>query len=118
MAQAESKARFGTFVHLKVKNLVRNHNLARSILDVSWSKFVEMLKYKSEWYGRVFLQVSPNFPSSQICSNCGYRNEQVKDLKIRTWQCPNCGVVHDRDENAARNILKQGLLQLGIAMSV
>lgn len=103
---------------LKVKNLVRNHNLARSILDVSWSKFVEMLKYKSEWYGRVFLQVSPNFPSSQICSNCGYRNEQVKDLKIRTWQCPNCGVVHDRDENAARNILKQGLLQLGIAMSV
>jgi len=103
---------------LKVKNLVRNHNLARSILDVSWSKFVEMLKYKSEWYGRVFLQVSPSFPSSQICSNCGYRNEQVKDLKIRTWQCPNCGVVHDRDENAARNILKQGLLQLGIAMSV
>jgi len=103
---------------LKVKNLVRNHHLAKSILDVSWSKFVEMLEYKSKWYSRVFLQVSSNFPSSQTCSSCGYKNETVKDLKVRTWQCPNCGAVHDRDENAAKNILKQGLLQLGMVMSV
>jgi len=103
---------------LRVKNLVRNHRLAKSILDVSWSKFVEMLEYKSVWYNRVFLKVSSNFPSSQICSSCGYKNGAVKDLKIRTWQCPECGTVHDRDENAARNILKQGLSQLGISVVV
>ncbi|WPX08474.1 IS200/IS605 family element RNA-guided endonuclease TnpB [Anaerocellum danielii] len=103
---------------LKTKNLVRNHNFAKSILDVSWSKFVEMLEYKSEWYGRTFMRVPSNFPSSQICSNCGYRNEQVKDLKIRVWQCPVCGMVHDREENAAKNLLKEGLSRLGITISV
>lgn len=103
---------------LKVRNLVRNHHLGKSILDVSWSKFTEMLEYKSKWYNRIFLKVPTNFPSSQICSNCGYRNEVLKDLKMRTWQCPDCGQKHDRDENAARNILKQGLLQLGIAVVV
>jgi len=103
---------------LKVKNLVRNHHLAKSIMDVSWSKFVEMLEYKSKWYNRIFLKIPSSFPSSQICSRCGYRNEELKDLKIRTWQCPCCGQKHDRDENAARNILKQGLLQLGMVVSV
>jgi len=103
---------------LRVKNLVRNHHLAKRILDVSWSKFVEMLEYKSVWYSRVFLKVSSNFPSSQICSSCGYKNITVKDLKVRTWQCPECGAVHDRDKNAARNILKQGLSQLGISVVV
>ncbi|AZT89386.1 transposase [Caldicellulosiruptor changbaiensis] len=103
---------------LKVKNLVRNHHLAKSIMDVSWSKFVEMLEYKSKWYNRIFLKIPSSFPSSQICSSCGYRNEELKDLKIRTWQCPCCRQKHDRDENAAKNILKQGLLQLGMVVSV
>lgn len=99
---------------LRVKNIVRNSRLAKSIHDVSWTKFVEMVRYKSERYGRIFLQVSASFPSSQICSGCGYKNEAVKKLNVRTWKCPNCGVMHDRDENAAKNILRQGLLQLGI----
>lgn len=103
---------------LKTKNLVRNHNFAKNILDVSWSKFVEMLEYKSNWYGRTFVKVSSSFPSSQICSNCGYKNRQVKDLKIRVWQCPICGMVHDRDENAAKNLLKEGLSHLGISINV
>jgi len=103
---------------LKVKNLVRNHHLAKSIMDVSWSKFVEMLEYKSKWYNRIFLKIPSSFPSSQICSSCGYINRELKDLKIRTWQCPCCGQEHDRDENAAKNILKQGLLQLGMVVSV
>jgi len=87
-------------------------------MDVSWSKFVEILEYKSKWYNRVFLQVSSNFPSSQICSSCGYKNETIKDLKVRRWECPNCGTIHDRDENAAKNILKHGLQRIGMAMSV
>ncbi|MEJ5257544.1 MAG: IS200/IS605 family element RNA-guided endonuclease TnpB [Fervidobacterium sp.] len=99
---------------LRVKNLVRNSHLTKSIHDVSWSKFVEMVRNKAERYGRVFLQVSPSFPSSQICSKCGHKNEGVKELSVRTWKCPKCGMEHDRDENAAKNILRQGLLQLGI----
>ncbi|AMW33332.1 transposase [Fervidobacterium islandicum] len=94
---------------LRVKNLVKNGRLAKSILDASWSKFLQMLKHKAERRGRIFIQVSPNFPSSQICSDCGYKNEEVKDLSVRDWECPSCGSVHDRDFNAARNILAEGL---------
>lgn len=79
----------------------------RNITDVSWSEFLRQLNYKATWYGETFVQVNPFFPSSQLCSCCGYKNPLVKDLSIRKWICPNCQTEHDRDHNAAKNILAE-----------
>ena len=68
-----------------------------------------MLDYKRIWYGTKTVRVSRWYPSSQVCSNCGYQNPEVRDLKILKWTCPSCGASHDRDVNAARNILREGL---------
>ena len=97
---------------LKVKNMEQDHNLARSIVDASWSRFVSMLIYKASWYGNTIIKVPANYASSQLCSLCGYQNKEVKNLKIRKWICPECGSIHDRDSNAAKNILSKGIEML------
>ncbi|MGX7700009.1 IS200/IS605 family element RNA-guided endonuclease TnpB [Enterococcus mundtii] len=93
---------------LNTKGMLRNHKLAKSISDVSWSSFVTRLQYKADWYGRKIIEVDKWFPSSQICSNCGHKDGK-KSLEIREWTCPVCHVHHDRDINASINILTEGL---------
>ncbi|NEQ78597.1 MAG: IS200/IS605 family element transposase accessory protein TnpB [Okeania sp. SIO2C9] len=93
---------------LAVKNMVKNHKLARAISDANWGELVRQLEYKAEWYGRELIKVDRYFPSSKRCSNCGHIVEKLP-LNIREWDCPECGSHHDRDINASINILAAGL---------
>ena len=94
---------------LNIKRMIRNHKLAKSIISVSWNKFFNMLEYKAAWYGNTIIKVPTMYPSSQICNCCGYKNSLVKNLNIRSWECPQCHIKHNRDVNASINILKKGL---------
>ena len=93
---------------LQVKNMIRNHKLARNIADVSWSEFTRQLEYKAGWYGKTLIKVDKWYASSQICNCCGQQFPITKDLSVREWICPNCHTTLDRDGNAARNILREG----------
>ena len=118
------------FIHKLSTNLVRNYDiicienpnikglmkskLAKSFQDVSLYEFVRQLEYKSKWYGKTISKIDRFYSSSQLCSNCGYKNSAVKNLSIREWTCPKCGVHHGRDINSAINILNEGLRVLDI----
>lgn len=93
---------------LKPSNMVKNHKLAKSIADASFSSFCNMIDYKSKWYGRTYIKVGGFYPSSKLCHCCGYKNTTLK-LEDREWECPNCHTLLDRDKNAALNILEEGL---------
>ena len=100
---------------LVISDIMKENRFGRrDIMDSAWSTFIGFLKYKSEWYGRQFIKVDKYYPSSQICSNCGHRNESIKGINMKNWTCPECGVEHQRDVNAGKNILSEGerLLEL------
>ena len=98
------------FENLNVEGMKKNHYLAYSISDVRWSQLLNFIQYKCQWYGKNFIQVDRFYASSKICSCCGaYHKDIVNSLSVREWICPDCGTHHDRDENAARNILIQAL---------
>jgi putative transposase len=101
---------------LRVKNMVKNRKLSKAISDVSWSEFTRQLKYKAERYGKTVVETDTFFASTQLCSTlgCSYKNTNTKNLNVREWTCPECGSHHGRDENAAINILNEGLRILAL----
>ena len=93
---------------LNVKGMVKNHRLSKHIADASWGNFITLLQYKCNWYGKELIKVNRFYPSSKVCGECGWINQNLK-LSDREWTCSSCGIVHDRDVNASKNILNEGL---------
>ena len=96
---------------LLVKNMVKNPRLAKAISDCAWGDLVRQLKYKADWYGRTLVSIDKWYPSTKRCSQCGYTLKSI-GLSVRSWECPECRTVHDRDTNAAVNIKAAGLAVL------
>ena len=94
---------------LNASGMVKNHHIAKAVEDASFFEFRRQLEYKAKWYGKYVSVVDKFYPSSQLCHCCGYQNPDVKNLTVRGWTCPQCGVTHDRDINAAINILNAGV---------
>lgn len=102
---------------LNVKGMIKNHKLSKHIADVSWGNFVTLLQYKCDWYGKELVKVNRFYPSSKTCGDCGWINQNLK-LSDRKWTCKSCGVIHDRDVNASKNILKEGLKIYGKGLAI
>ena len=94
---------------LDVKNIYQVHKIAKHLKNIPISEFIRVLKYKSNWLGKKVIEINKYYPSSQCCNRCDYKNEEVKDLSVRKWTCPKCGMIHDRDINASINIMFEGL---------
>lgn len=97
---------------LEIKQMLQQSKQTKSISEMSWAKFQKMLDYKANWNNKRIVKINKFYASSQICHNCKTMNKNLKDLSIRTWTCPVCGMIHDRDINAAINIKNEGLRQI------
>ena len=95
--------------NLDVKSMYQVHKIAKHLKNLPIREFIRVLKYKSNWLGKKVIEINKYYPSSQCCNRCDYKNEEVKDLSVRKWTCPECGLIHDRDINASINIMFEGL---------
>lgn len=95
--------------NLDVKEMYQTKNIAVKLRDVPFTNFIETMSYKAKWQGKKVIKIDRYFPSSQVCSDCGYQNKTLKDLSVREWICPKCNAHHDRDKNASINIKNEGI---------